>query len=210
MNTLDISQIQLIDFPQNQYYRETTDKKQIVLHHTVSGPGARGDIAWWLQSAARIATHFIIQRDGKIVQCFNSRYWAHHLGVRSSTFQKFNLPNINTKLNQQSISIELDSWGGILQEKAASSKLSLVEYPNRYRGFRYFEQYTTAQIQSARKLIKYLAHAYSISLDYQEDIWDLSENALKGKVGVWTHTSFRSDKSDCHPQKELIQMLKTI
>ena len=35
----------------------------------------------------------------------------------------------------------------------------------------------------------------------------ISANAMAGKEGVWTHTSYRADKSDCHPQNELIERL---
>ena len=52
---------------------------------------------------------------------------------------------------------------------------------------------------------------YNIPLGYRGDkIWDVSEEALKGEVGVWTHVSDRPDKSDCHPQPELLEMLKSL
>lgn len=35
----------------------------------------------------------------------------------------------------------------------------------------------------------------------------LNSAALAGKPGVWTHVNFRKDKSDCHPQPQLIEML---
>ena len=38
-------------------------------------------------------------------------------------------------------------------------------------------------------------------------MWDISENALSGQPGIFTHTSVRSDKTDCHPQPELVRML---
>jgi hypothetical protein len=41
-------------------------------------------------------------------------------------------------------------------------------------------------------------------------MFEFSSDAIDGKPGVWTHVSFRKDKSDCHPQPELIDMLKTI
>ena len=50
---------------------------------------------------------------------------------------------------------------------------------------------------------------YNIPLEYNQDMWDVSINALKGAPGIWTHVSYRSDKSDCHPQPELIEMLQS-
>ena len=51
-----------------------------------------------------------------------------------------------------------------------------------------------------------------IIFHYNEEMWDLSERALNGDKGVWTHVSFRkpSDKQDCHPDPNLISMLRTI
>ena len=52
---LDLKKLIQVDFPDDQYYRSQTNKKQIVLHHTVSGQGVNGDIAWWRSTAAHIA-----------------------------------------------------------------------------------------------------------------------------------------------------------
>jgi len=43
-------------------------------------------------------------------------------------------------------------------------------------------------------------------------MWDVSQRALSGEPGIWTHVSYRQKpgKTDCHPQPELIEMLKTI
>jgi hypothetical protein len=38
-------------------------------------------------------------------------------------------------------------------------------------------------------------------------MWDLDNEALTGKNGVFTHVTYRADKSDMHPQPELIAML---
>ena len=43
---------------------------------------------------------------------------------------------------------------------------------------------------------------------YQPDMWKLNTQALNGTPGIWTHVSFRADKSDCHPQLSLINLLK--
>ena len=38
-------------------------------------------------------------------------------------------------------------------------------------------------------------------------MWDISENALRGDEGIFTHASVRSDVTDCHPQPEFVRML---
>ena len=40
--------------------------------------------------------------------------------------------------------------------------------------------------------------------------FEINADALNGKPGIWSHTSVRKDKSDVHPQDELIAMLKTL
>lgn len=224
--------IEFVNFPSDQYYREETNKKQIVLHHTVSGEGVNGDLTWWLTTASRIATHFVIARDGTPYQCFNSKYWGHHLGITSSVFIDFGFKTAlgkNLKLNKESISIEIDSWGGLVEkdgefypakwhslEKRFTANTNckplhiddVVKYEQSYRGFKYFEKYTDAQIQTVEELCIYFGSKYAIPLDYNDAMWGVNIRALAGVEGIWTHTSYRKDKSDCHPQAQLVDMLK--
>jgi len=43
-----------------------------------------------------------------------------------------------------------------------------------------------------------------------ENVFSLSKDALSGKPGIFGHCSYRLDKSDIHPQKEMIDMLKSL
>jgi N-acetyl-anhydromuramyl-L-alanine amidase AmpD len=106
ISKLNLNEIISVDFPDEQYIKEETDKKQIVLHHTVSGQGTDGDISWWRQTADRVGTAIIIGWDGKIYQCFSTKYWAYHLGVTAAN---------NKALNMASIGIEIDAWGGLVR-----------------------------------------------------------------------------------------------
>jgi N-acetyl-anhydromuramyl-L-alanine amidase AmpD len=218
MSELDLSKIKSVDFPTDQYKASVKDKKQIYIHHTVSGDGVIGDINWWKTTPEDVATCVIIDRNGDIYQCFSSKYWAHHLGIKSTVFKSLDLTSINTKLNQESIGIEIDSWGG-LEKNTAGQWVSytgkvvptdnVTEYPEGFRGYYGFEKYTEEQIEATRQLLKYWGGHYKIPLDYKGDaLWDISKEALSGEEGVWTHVSVRPDKSDCHPQPELVQMLK--
>lgn len=53
-----------------------------------------------------------------------------------------------------------------------------------------------------------LKKKYTIPNTYQTDMWKLNTQAMNGTPGIWTHVSFRADKSDCHPQLSLINLLK--
>ncbi|MFA5207096.1 MAG: N-acetylmuramoyl-L-alanine amidase [Candidatus Paceibacterota bacterium] len=217
---LDLNTIIQVDFPEDQYFKQQTTKKQIVLHHTVSGQGVDGDISWWRQTADRVGTAIIVGWDGKIYQCFSTLYWAHHLGTHAAN---------NGVLNMGSIGIEIDAWGALIEVGGkwypatwdANLKKNIpnitvkpiqnVElYPAGFKGFYGFEKYTDAQIEAVRKLLVFWNKKYNIPLTYNQDMWALSNKALSGQTGVWTHVSFREDKSDCHPAPNLIQMLKSL
>ena len=73
-----------------------------------------------------------------------------------------------------------------------------------------FEKYTKSQIKTLAQLLIFWSKRYNIPLDYNEDMWGISNKALGGEPGVWAHVSYRKDKSDCHPQPELVEMLKSL
>lgn len=213
--------IKKIDFSEKQYIKKIHPKHQIVLHHTVSGNSTMSDIRYWLSNTERIATCIIIARDGTPYQIFSSKYWAYHLGVKERLLRKYDLHTITTgkKLNQESIGIELDNWGWLTQ-KVGNGIFSwtgkripdenVIYYPDGFRGKMFYEKYTPEQIQTTKELLLYWNKIYSIPLDYEPDMWDISTSALGGKPGIWTHCSFRPDKFDIHPQPELIKMLKSL
>lgn len=244
LKPINLSSIEPVDFPVDKYYPLEYQKKQIVLHHTISNNNSiLGDIDHWLSLVDRIATCIIVDGKGTAHQCFSSRYWAHHLGV-TSTFLKAqgftDWTTRNIQLNQNSISLEIDNWGGLILGddtdkqfglktdgtpniiKTISGKfyaaygnvvnVDVQEYPNNFRGYKYFEKYNEAQIKTVGELLLLWHIKYGIPLDYQANMWDVSNDALLGKAGVWSHVSFRpySDKSDCHPDAQLITMLKTL
>ena len=229
---LDLNKIIQHDFPTDRYFREQTDKNQLTIHHTVSGRGVEGDINWWLSNPSRIATAVIINWDGKIHQCFSSNYWAHHLGVKQEVFNKYGITNTNNlNLNKKSVAIEIDAWGGLVYHNKkwypakwdtnqrkhvantniqALSNDRVYEIPEGYRGFKAYEKYTNEQIEAVRQLLVFWGERFNIPLDYNEDMWNISKNALSGKSGIWSHTAYRTDKSDCYPDDRLIEMLKSL
>jgi N-acetyl-anhydromuramyl-L-alanine amidase AmpD len=205
---LDDDNLQMVEW--NNYYKEKFPKNQIVLHHTVSGPGIRGDLITWKKYKSNIGTCIIIDRDGTINQLFSSKYWAYHLGAGNSV------------LDRRSIAVELDNWGQLEEKKGKLYtiygnvvKVPTTNYPLGFRGEQLFESYPDAQLESLGELLLFWNKRYDITMDYNEDMWDVSQNALDGKPGIWTHVSYRPwpasrNKWDCHPQPELINMLKTL
>lgn len=205
---LNDEDLQMVDW--DKYYKEEYTKNQIVLHHTVSGPGIRGDLNTWKQYNSNIATCMIIERDGTINQLFSSKYWGYHLGCGKP------------ELDMGSIAVELDNWGQLYEKDGklytvydSEVDVETVHYPTGFRGEQIFEAYSYDQLRSLGELLLYWKDRYNIPLTYNEDMWDVSQRALSGTRGVWTHVSYRPypskhNKWDCHPDPNLKSMLRTI
>ena len=212
LDTTKIVQVRLKD---TQYYQEEFPKKQIVIHHTVSNGNAKNVVAWWGKTPARIGVAFVIDREGIIHQCFSSKHWAHHLGIKGAK---------NKQLNQQSIGIELCAWGSLKRSDIKSEIVAqftsstgtiiptneVIEFEKPFRGSKYYQKYTDKQLKTLQILLNYLCKTYHIPNTYNSDLWDYSRSAINGSPGIWTHVSYRKDKSDCFPQIELIKTIQNL
>lgn len=202
---LDLSKIKQEPLPSDQFNDEAAPKVQIVIHHTASGDGAAGDLNSWRASREKIATAFIVERSGQIVQTFHSSKWAFHLGITSPRWPQ---------QDRQSIGIELDSWGALTAREGKFYSWTgqeipaarVVQYDKPWRGSRFYEKYTEAQLQALEDLLVYLGSEYSIPLGFGPDIFELQKRAALLEPGVYTHASYRADKSDAHPQPELLAL----
>lgn len=223
MGLLDVNKLEQIDFPEKDYFKKETSKCQIVAHHTASGKGIEGDVRHWLKPG-HIATPIIIGHNGIAYQLFSSRYWGYHLGIEGHVFTERNLPYKN--LNKTSIGCEIDSWGPLklingeyrtwVNDWGESGKAvtvdpkDVVHYENGFRGYEHYQKYTPEQIDTFVMLAVYWCDRYDIPPYYNDDIWDVNACALSGDPGIYTHVSYREDKSDCHPQPDFIEGLKRI
>jgi N-acetyl-anhydromuramyl-L-alanine amidase AmpD len=220
LKPIDLNKVKVHPYPEDKYFHEEFEKKQLILHHTVSGPGEDGDINTWIAGKDNVGTCIILDRDGTPYQLFSSKFWAYHLAAG------------NHELDRHSVGIEIDNWGQLTlgdgSSKIMSGKLvqtqpgkfynyygytvdcPVQEYKDGFRGSNYFEKYTNAQIQTVGELLLFWGKKFNIPLDYHATMFDLSQEALSGTPGVWSHTSYRKDKSDVHPQNEMIEMLKVL
>jgi hypothetical protein len=55
-----------------------------------------------------------------------------------------------------------------------------------------------------------MCETYKIPTDYKQEMWEYSKAAVKGDKGIFTHVSFQKDKRDCHPKKELVEVLRNL
>jgi N-acetyl-anhydromuramyl-L-alanine amidase AmpD len=206
--------IKQVDFPISQYFQEEHKKKQIYLHHTAGGPSGENVFKHWSNNKERVSTCVSISNDGTIVQGFSSKYWAYHLGLTSFPFKKFGVKY--QSLDRISIGVEICNWGylkpkdGKFYNYVNREVTDVIELDEPFKGYKYYHNYTDAQIESTRQLLKLWESRYGINIKYNEDIWDLCKRAISGENGVFTHNSVRKDKSDVYPHPKLISMLKSL
>ncbi|MEM6800607.1 MAG: peptidoglycan-binding protein [Bacteroidota bacterium] len=210
-----------------EYIQEIDPKTSIYIHHTAGGHRPDWTVkAWNGDNRGRVGTAFTIGGiskggdaafDGKTVRAFNEKHAAFHLGVKKNTLDP-SKPISSRKLNRRSIGIEICNMGHL--EKKSNGYFTYVgssipedqvcDLGKDWKGHRYYHKYTDKQIAESKRLILTLAHIYHIPLrdiSYDWDWFELKMDAFAGVPGLWTHVNVRSDKTDCFPQPELIEML---
>lgn len=211
-----------------EFIKVAANKKSIVLHHTASSYNPLGVISWWNKDPDKVGTAYVIggsddtikgtdkQFNGHVYRAFDDVYWAYHLGLSNVNAYQ------NNQVNAQAVAIEVCNWGFIRSD--ASGKLwnyasqqmkpESVAKIKPFRGNEYYHKYTSEQIASLKQLIIDCANKYSIDVKrkggYGLDWFNLSQEAINGKEGLWNHCNFRIDKTDVWPQIELIDMLNSL
>lgn len=227
MKELDLSKIKQVPMGTNQYCNKDTKKLQIVLHHTAGNSSGPETIKMWnADDRGKIATCIVISGkglsndtfDGEICQAFSSKKWGYHLGLKSDVFRANGVPY--RLIDPLAIGIEICNWGPLTKKADGKfynyvnrvvSNDQVCELDKPYKGFKYYHAYTDAQIESVRQLLVYWNKVHGIPLKYNEaDMWNVSKNALSAVTGVYTHNSYRKDKSDISPQPKMIEMLKSL
>ena len=224
----------------DEYIKKETHKETIYLHHTAGGSRPDWTIGGWEKDFVKdkkgnaildehgnpkplkVGTAYVIGRksstsnetiwDGKILRAFDDKFWAYHLGISSSK---------NEDLNSKSIGIEICNYGPLTLGKDGKFynyvnkpifDSEVVELSKPFRGYKYYEKYTDAQIDSTYKLIKYLQNKWGIEIEsgiYDEN-WFNYDDKWFTNGGLRSHTQVRQDKFDIFPQLEMIQMLNSI
>lgn len=82
---------------------------------------------------------------------------------------------------------------------------------NRWRGFIYYERYTTDQLAALDRLLRDLCREFGTTKPYGKHTWQLCpERTTEGTPGIYTDASFCINGPAVHPQPELINLLKAI
>lgn len=156
--------------------------------------------------------------DGVIYRAFDETMWSHHLFIKAKN---------NTFLNQKSIGIDICNYGPLTKTENGDfytstqikvNKNQVTELESPFRGTRYFHSYSDAQIKSIKSLILELSEKYEINLKrgLKKEIekfgvyggFELSEEALMGGQGLWSHSNVRIDRLSCPPHPDLVKVIK--
>jgi len=175
------------------YYKVKTQKRIIVLHHTVSKreAGAGSVVRWWNASGRPVATPFIIDADGQIYRIFNEEYWCYHTGLG----KWFDTVAIGIELvNEGPLVLKgsryLTTFGSIYEH-------GVYTHTQMWRGYIYFAEYPQPQIESLAQLVVYLCDKYKIPKKVYQPFF---EYTLPDKIletgGIIAHSSIRADKTD--------------
>jgi hypothetical protein len=274
------------NLPEDEYFKNETKKTILVLHHTAGGHRPDWTISGWdkdktsKNESIRIATSYVIggkslrdgnqDFDGKIYEAFEDKYWAHHIGMKTSN---------NANVNKHSIGIEVCNYGPLTLTKdgkfltyvnSVVPQSEVLDLGKPFRGYRYWHNYTQNQLESLEFLIKDIIQRHGINKElglkealnkkknlssmtvrqkqeflnnrgyvgmdgkklstdgvmggntkYAERMYndtkrgdingfEFNDLAVLGGHGIWSHTSYRKDKSDMYPHPKLIEILKNL
>jgi len=200
-----------------QYLTQEYEKFSQFLHHTVS-TNAMSAWRWWNSTPERVGTPFIIDRDGSIIECFDPKMWAYHLGIKKD----------DNWHEMHSINIELVSAGPIYSEKGEfrfyplwPNKMRYTIIPDEevyifdkpWKGFKYWHAYSENQLESLKWLIgKNTIDFPKLGFENEiKTIFEFNPKVIKDHLpGIWTHCTVREDKSDPFPYPPLIRALKEV
>jgi N-acetyl-anhydromuramyl-L-alanine amidase AmpD len=210
--------------PPNQYVQDSKFKvQQCVIHHTAGG-SAESTYNYWNSSKDRVATHFIIDRDGTIYQCMPmEKSWGYHLYI-ASPGNKIDraYKKLSSKYDAQSVGVELANYGYVnfvngkfvnyVGKLIHHDRVTKLDTP--YKGYSYWEDYTKEQVDSLKLLLLHLIEEYPILsqglIDDYSNIGEISKDALDMKPGIYGHAQYRTDKYDIFPSKRIIEMLNSL
>lgn len=183
--------------PSGQYVQEKNKKDLIILHHTVGG-SAKSTADYWKSDDKRIGTAYIVERDGTVYEMFDPEFWAYHVGSK-----------VGNQIDRRSIGIELASEGGLTENNGKLYAFGVISARTEFkgetydagqtwRGFRYFDVYDSAQVESTIQLVNHLCERFGIPKTLPANAWDYDAKYYN-HIGVCGHAHIRADKSDVHP-----------
>ena len=193
-----------------EYFQEEYDKTQIVLHHTESSTWLSA-WSWWNSQEGHIGTAYIIDKDGTIIECFNPKHWAYHTGTgKAYDRHSIGIELVNEgklKCKDANLNEEKFTWGNnyIYKYDIGNRPLKLF---SKWRGEKYFANYTNEQLKSLYELTLHLCNIYKIpKVTAASGIYNEKYSLLEGIV---THANIKESKTDLNPSFSMNDLEKYI
>lgn len=202
-----------VRLPQTEYFSGAQNKTGIAIHHTVGG-SARSTIRWWRNDQSTngrkrlVGTPYIIDHDGTVFEVFEPTAWAYQFGLRWT-------PAARLRFERRFIGIEIASEGGLIEDddklycfdrvspRTRKPKHEAFDYGRPYRGYRWFDRYEDAQLESLAHLVDELCTRFSIPRVRPDQPFQYYGDGLARFEGVIGHAMVRPDKSDPAPDTRL-------
>jgi hypothetical protein len=227
--TIDNLVINKFPLSANQYMAGPTKKEYIFLHHTAGWNDPYKTVTdWEKDNRGRVATQYVIGGpnirngdltfDGIVVECFDDKAYAGHLGRVNSHY-----------MHTHSVGIEICNFGFLKPAGAGYVTYTgqlvdadqVTDLGYTFRGYRYWHKYSDEQIQSLKKLIRHVAKLHGINITKglierlkvmeEDEAFEYDVNISNGQIkGILSHTNVRKDKMDIYPCPRLIKMLKSL
>lgn len=162
-------------------------QKYIVLHDTEGGSNADNVISGWRNQGKKIASHFVINKDGTIVQCVPMDKIAHHAGFGNAGHnEKFAVTDESRddKVGTESIGSDCPDYG------MNSYSIGIEMIHDGQAG----EVYPEAQLDALDKLIQYIDAYYgSESTIIDHKMWRLGNSDTSKEFAGYLE-KYRTDR----------------
>lgn len=211
---------------ENYYVKTVFPKKQIIWHHSAGWDNIRGMFEWWKNDGINhVATAVGINDEGKLYRGFDESFWAASIGATTDVFTNNGIPLVysngyvmnNIQLDRGAVAVEVGNWGTLTEKNGKYYSWANAEVPAskvielNYKGVKYYEVYTDAEIKTLKYWTLLNAVRFDIPVVFSyDDCFNVSKKALGGIPGIFTHNSYIQYKSDVSPQPKLIEMAKSL
>jgi hypothetical protein len=230
--------------PTGEYFTGPTTKKWVFLHHTAGWENPYKVIdSWARDSRGAVATEYLIggqritdnsdEYDGHLVKAFPEGGWGWHLGIG------------RRPMHSESVGVELNNFGYLTKGgyhkrvdgvrtwvRKTPGKFytyvgteahpsQVIELEREFRGYKYWHNYSDAQLRKMKRWLKYIALRDNI--DIRKGLPELirergafeafdfcSISYVEANPGLWCHTNVDKGKYDLYPHPELIKILLSL
>lgn len=163
-----------------------------------------------------IKPHYVIDREGNIFSCVPETHDIPSFFPYPGTPNCFEIVLLNLgpllRDNGQFYPMALDSH----HMPCANTSADPVEHPyeyctvQKYRGFAWYENYTTAQLDALYELLCSIAKRHSIRTSFPNDHGQFLQRAVDGHPGIFLGNAFSRHVTGAHPSVELLNILKHV